>query len=75
MRWISDMIGGRSRARTYDPLIKSQLLYQLSYAPLPCAAHRPCGERSIYQSASGLSSEARACFGGALQHRSHAEGH
>ena len=25
--------GGRSRARTYDPLIKSQLLYQLSYAP------------------------------------------
>ena len=27
------MIGGRSRIRTYDPLIKSQLLYQLSYAP------------------------------------------
>ena len=27
--------GGRSRARTYDPLIKSQLLYQLSYAPEP----------------------------------------
>ena len=26
--------GGRSRARTYDPLIKSQLLYQLSYAPI-----------------------------------------
>jgi hypothetical protein len=26
--------GGRSRARTYDPLIKSQLLYQLSYAPV-----------------------------------------
>ena len=25
--------GGRSRVRTYDPLIKSQLLYQLSYAP------------------------------------------
>ena len=25
--------GGRSRARTCDPLIKSQLLYQLSYAP------------------------------------------
>ena len=25
--------GGRSRTRTYDPLIKSQLLYQLSYAP------------------------------------------
>ena len=27
------MIGGRTRARTWDPLIKSQLLYQLSYAP------------------------------------------
>jgi hypothetical protein len=25
--------GGRSRTRTYGPLIKSQLLYQLSYAP------------------------------------------
>ena len=31
--------GGRSRARTYDPLIKSQLLYQLSYAPGPKAPH------------------------------------
>jgi hypothetical protein len=29
------MNGGRSRIRTYDPLIKSQLLYQLSYAPAP----------------------------------------
>jgi glutathione S-transferase len=28
-------IGGRSRTRTYDPLIKSQLLYHLSYAPVP----------------------------------------
>ena len=27
--------GGRTRARTWDPLIKSQLLYQLSYAPDP----------------------------------------
>ncbi len=27
--------GGCSRIRTYDPLIKSQLLYQLSYAPIP----------------------------------------
>jgi hypothetical protein len=40
-----DFIGGRSRARTYDPLIKSQLLYQLSYAPemLP----RGCAETGI----------------------------
>ena len=30
MKWIN---GGRNRARTCDPLIKSQLLYQLSYAP------------------------------------------
>ena len=28
--------GGRTRARTWDPLIKSQLLYQLSYAPGTC---------------------------------------
>ena len=35
--------GGRSRIRTYDPLIKSQLLYQLSYAPA-CAerVHSKC---------------------------------
>ena len=30
---ILDGDGGRTRARTWDPLIKSQLLYQLSYAP------------------------------------------
>ena len=30
--WI-DFIGGRTRTRTWDPLIKSQLLYHLSYAP------------------------------------------
>ena len=29
--------GGCSRARTYDPLIKSQLLYQLSYASISAA--------------------------------------
>ena len=28
-----ERLGGRTRARTWDPLIKSQLLYQLSYAP------------------------------------------
>src|SRR5262249_6213087 len=28
-----DFIGGRTRTRTLDPLIKSQLLYHLSYAP------------------------------------------
>ncbi len=30
------LLGGRTRTRTLDPLIKSQLLYQLSYAP--CAS-------------------------------------
>jgi hypothetical protein len=33
--------GGRTRTRTLDPLIKSQLLYQLSYAPgLPGSCKR-----------------------------------
>ena len=32
--------GGRTRARTLDPLIKSQLLYQLSYAPIDPAMRR-----------------------------------
>ena len=30
---VPEFIGGRTRTRTLDPLIKSQLLYQLSYAP------------------------------------------
>ena len=30
---VSEGCGGRTRTRTLDPLIKSQLLYQLSYAP------------------------------------------
>src|SRR3974390_1058294 len=41
-----EVIGGRTRARTWDPLIKSQLLYQLSYAPvLPSAGSPPSGVR------------------------------
>jgi hypothetical protein len=36
-----DFDGGRTRARTLDPLIKSQLLYQLSYAPIEPAAFVP----------------------------------
>jgi hypothetical protein len=28
------LIGGCARIRTLDPLIKSQLLYQLSYTPV-----------------------------------------
>ena len=34
---INGFDGGRTRARTLDPLIKSQLLYQLSYAPIEIA--------------------------------------
>jgi hypothetical protein len=36
--------GGRSRIRTYDPLIKSQLLYQLSYAPIAEKARKTATE-------------------------------
>ena len=37
------ILGGRTRARTWDPLIKSQLLYQLSYAPGLPSAGNPAG--------------------------------
>ena len=47
--------GGRTRTRTWDPLIKSQLLYQLSYAP----GNRPAGRAGgvLYQSEFPLSRE------------------
>ena len=32
-RQFLEKLGGRTRARTWDPMIKSHLLYQLSYAP------------------------------------------
>ena len=38
--------GGRTRARTWDPLIKSQLLYQLSYAPGSPSAGKPAKRAS-----------------------------
>ncbi len=34
-RYVMGGNGGRTWARTKDPLIKSQLLYQLSYASIP----------------------------------------
>src|SRR5271169_4485301 len=40
--------GGRTRTRTLDPLIKSQLLYQLSYAPVTPAAG-PAAGGGLYQ--------------------------
>ena len=39
--------GGRTRARTLDPLIKSQLLYQLSYAPIEIAGLAPREARHV----------------------------
>ena len=36
--WKIAAVGGRSRTRTYGPLIKSQLLYQLSYAPIAASS-------------------------------------
>jgi hypothetical protein len=38
--------GGRSRTRTYDPLIKSQLLYHLSYAPILIVELRSTKDRN-----------------------------
>jgi hypothetical protein len=40
-----------------DPLIKSQLLYQLSYAPAPHRADLLREVAVVYQSISGLSSK------------------
>ena len=41
LRLVFGFVGGRTRTRTWDPLIKSQLLYQLSYAPgMPPAGPR-----------------------------------
>jgi hypothetical protein len=34
--FVGFLFGGCTRTRTVDPLIKSQLLYQLSYAPTVC---------------------------------------
>jgi hypothetical protein len=31
---VLEIVGGCARIRTLDPLIKSQLLYQLSYTPV-----------------------------------------
>ena len=39
-------IGGRTRARTWDPMIKSHLLYQLSYAP-GTSPEIPSGRRRL----------------------------
>ena len=63
----SEINGGRTRTRTLDPLIKSQLLYQLSYAPgMPLIKPRQSGSPSqgIVEMTSG------AAFIGDVQRRS-----
>ena len=42
-----EKFGGRTRTRTWDPLIKSQLLYQLSYAPGMPPRWTPQGLRPV----------------------------
>src|SRR6516164_9694203 len=42
-----EFFGGRTRTRTWDPLIKSQLLYQLSYAPGMPPRWTPQGLRPV----------------------------
>src|SRR6266511_4951353 len=56
---IPDFIGGRTRTRTWDPLIKSQLLYQLSYAPGMPPAKDPAGARSCSKAGSHCPAKAR----------------
>jgi hypothetical protein len=51
---IRGLLGGRTRARTLDPLIKSQLLYQLSYAPIEVVRAVLCGR-------AGFSKASPAC--------------
>ena len=52
---IGMISGGRTRARTWDPLIKSQLLYQLSYAPgLPSAGEAPSGDVRLAKADRGV---------------------
>src|SRR5438132_957834 len=49
---VIDLLGGRTRTRTWDPLIKSQLLYQLSYAPEMPAAGGPTRAASCSKASS-----------------------
>ena len=55
--WLSHLVmergGGRTWARTKDPLIKSQLLYQLSYAST-LAYKRSAGGSNLHQADAGF---------------------
>ena len=60
---VPEAVGGCRRTRTFDPLIKSQLLYQLSYTPAPQRQKGPAralDARSSNIAACGVSSGAAA---------------
>src|SRR5271166_484505 len=61
--------GGRTRARTLDPLIKSQLLYQLSYAPIEIRTVDP-GAPATSKGAGRLSSRNLSGLSFGPSHRS-----
>jgi hypothetical protein len=52
-------IGERDGTRTHDLLIKSQLLYQLSYALSPWAGHEPTAHRAFSYTGSLKKSQAK----------------
>ena len=66
--------GGCSRIRTYDPLIKSQLLYQLSYTPVPapvlCVEAGGEGAENTRNRGLGKGPGMRSCGGGKKRGRS-----
>jgi hypothetical protein len=65
----TDSSGGRTRTRTLDPLIKSQLLYQLSYAPgMPRRGPR----RGAHRVARGCRAVQQARRGTCVRRRAHA---
>ena len=66
-RRTSEIAGGCSRIRTYDPLIKSQLLYQLSYAPAPRRRPRPSERAGNIVVSPGLASRRRRSKSGESQ--------
>jgi hypothetical protein len=57
---VIEEIGGRTRIRTWDLLIKSQLLYQLSYAPAVADPAIAQARRKLQQFAGKLANEVRS---------------
>ena len=57
---MTGKFGGRTRTRTWDLLIKSQLLYQLSYAP--ALDIRPVPNAILRETSSGSPSKLRETY-------------